>query len=347
MGNPKRFAAVNTKIRSLERKFMTEEDFINIMNKKNTEEIFLYLRDNTEYRDVLENLDGSKIHRPDLEREIKVHIFVQFRKIVKYFDESYKKLFQILLMKYEIEDLKFYLRKLLRNEKLTFRVNEYGDLDYEKLSNAKDINKFVEELRDTEYYKALKPYLGEKNKKLLFYMVISLDKLYFSKIKEQGLKLSKEDSKKLFETIGRNIDLLNIEWIYRGLKYYDLFPEELINYTLPEGYRLKYNDIKKLCYADDLKEFQQIILNTEYSFLFDTKKDVDLFMERRIERYLYFKFISLIKASRMDITVSLAYFYLLEYEVKDIFSIVEGIEYNLSFDEMKEYLIRRIKGSGK
>jgi len=44
-----------------------------------------------------------------------------------------------------------------------------------------------------------------------------------------------------------------------------------------------------MCYSD-IDTLKEIVLNSKYSFLFDTKKDVELFMERRIERYLYFKF---------------------------------------------------------
>ncbi len=176
-------------------------------------------------------------------------------------------------------------------------------------------------------------------------MEMVLDRLYFTSLYNQIGKLDKHDECVQKELLGKNIDLLNLEWIYRGLKFYKLSPEELINYTLIGGYMLKYNDIKNLCYSKDEKELIDRMINSSYGFLFDNKDTLDLFMERRIERYLYFQFLSYYRKGRMDITQSIAYMHILEYEMRDIISIIEAIRYNLDKNQAKRYLVRRIKGS--
>ena len=175
-------------------------------------------------------------------------------------------------------------------------------------------------------------------------MEMNLDRLYYRMLKEDAEKLDDDDRKIFEEVLGKNVDLLNIEWIYRGIKYYNLLPEELINYTLLGGYEFNYKDIKELCYLRDVEKFVEAILNTKYSFLFDTKGDVDLFMERRIERYMYFEFLKYLKMGKMDITVSAAYIHLLEYEVRDLISTIEAVRYRLDFEEARKYLIRRVEG---
>jgi V/A-type H+-transporting ATPase subunit C len=144
--------------------------------------------------------------------------------------------------------------------------------------------------------------------------------------------------------LGRNVDLLNIEWIYRGIKFYNLIPEELINFVLSNGYEFEYKDLKKMCYSN-IEELKKIVLKTQYDFLFDTEKDVDLYMERRMQRYLQYKFLDAFKKAKLDIHLSMAYFHLLEYEIRDIISILEAKKYGLTMEETKDYLVMKVEGS--
>ncbi|SHH79040.1 V-type ATPase subunit [Sporanaerobacter acetigenes] len=350
MGNERRFAAINTKIRALSRNLLTDEDFINLFRCKSIEEIASYLKEHTNYKMILEDVNIKNIHRRELEQLIKKYMIFQYEKLFHYFTGEYKRLFKVIFMRYDIEDLKIYLRVISRGEDIENIVDhtaypvKHGTLDYKKLSNSKNIEEFVENLNDTPYYQILKPYLNEENRRLLFYMEMNLDRLYFEIIKKQGLKLDEEDLKLFQDFLGKNIDLLNLEWIYRGIKYYQLVPEELINYTIEGGHEYNYSDIKEYCYSEE-DEFVEKVLNSKYNFLFDTEQDVDLFMERRIERYIYFQFIELYRKGKMNITVSMAYIHLLEYEIRDLYSTIEAIRYGLNLDEGKKYLVRKIEGS--
>lgn len=326
MENERRFAALNTKIRVLKGNLLTDEDFIHLFDKKNVVEIAQYLKESTNYDVVLKDVNIKNIHRRDLEKLLKEYIVLQHKKLLYYFTDDYRKLFETIFIRYEIEDLKLDLRNLSRKED----INE--------------LNKFVESLKETIYYPVLKSYLTEEDRRLLFYMEMNLDRLYFLLLRKYSMGLNKKDSLLFREFLGKNIDLLNLEWIYRGIKFYKLIPEELINYTIQDGHEFKYKDIKSLCYSNE-RQFKENVLNSKYSFLFDTKQDIDLYMERRIERYLYFQSLELLRKGKLDITVSLAYIHLLEYEVRDLFSTIEVIKYGLSFEEGKKYLIRRIEGS--
>ena len=350
MGNPRRFAALNTKIRALKGSLLKDSDFINLMSKDSIEGVALYLKNDTNYREVLEGTNVEDIRRGELEPLLKKYIVVQFEKLIHYFTDDYNRLFKTIFARFEIEDLKIYLRAISRGEDITKIVDfidypsKYGTLDYEVLSSSRNVEEFIENLKGTKYYDVLKPYLNEENRKLLFYMEMNLDRLYFRMLKEDAGRLEGDDKKLFEEILGKNIDLLNIEWIYRGIKYYNLLPEELINYTLLGGHEFKYKDVKELCYLRDVEKFKEAILNSKYAFLFDTKGDVDLFMERRIERYMYFEFLKYLKMGKMDITVSAAYIHLLEYEVRDLISTIEAVRYKLGFDEASKYLIRRVEG---
>jgi V/A-type H+-transporting ATPase subunit C len=206
------------------------------------------------------------------------------------------------------------------------------------------LEEFIENLKGTKFYDVLYPYRHENYQKLLFYMEMNLDRLYFTELSEKAQDLAKVDRDIFNEFLGENIDLLNIEWIYRGIKFYNLVPEELINYTLPNGLVLDYKELKKLCYGtvEDLKKY---VTNTKYRELVNEEKDLDLFMEIRIQRHLYSKFKNTFKKGKLDLSISLAYLHLLEFEIRDIISILEAKKYGLSYYDTKEYLVRTIKGS--
>lgn len=180
---------------------------------------------------------------------------------------------------------------------------------------------------------------------MLFYVEMSLDKLYFRLLYEQTGKLDKKDEAAFRELLGKNIDLFNLEWIYRGIKFFKLSPEELINYTLMNGYSLSYKTLKELCYSKNENELISTMIDTRYGFLFDNHDTLDLLMERRIERYLYFQFLDYYRKEKLGIITALAYIHLLEFEIRDIVAITEAIRYGLNKGDINKYLIKRIEGS--
>jgi len=341
-------AAINTKVRVLKGKMLKQKDFKALLSKKSVGDVAAYLKEHTSYKEIL-NMDD--IHRRDLEQILKKYIVIQFEKLTHYFNGEYRKLFRIMSLRYEIEDIKLYLRVITRNENLetisdrTVYSGLFSTLDYESLIKASSIEEVINSLKGTIYYDALKHYSNESGGKLLFYAEMSLDKLYFRLLYEQAGKLEKKDELAFKELLGKNIDLFNLEWIYRGLKFFKLSPEELINYTLTNGYSLNYKLLKELCYSDSADKLINKVLDTRYGFLFDNKNTLDLLMERRIERYLYFQFLEYYHKGNTGIIIAIIYIHLLEYEIRDIVSITEAIRYGLNKEEINKYLIRRIEGS--
>lgn len=349
MGSKSRFAAVNTKVRVLKSRLLTEKDYVKLMEKESVKAQVAFLKESTEYKDVLENLEDLE-NIQEVELRLKQYLMNKYNKFIPYFTGEYRKLFKLMLLRFEIEDLKLYFRALNRKEdfsrieKMTLLSHFYSGLNFDKLSKSKSLEEFIEGLKGTVYYDILKPYTKEEHQRILFYLEMNLDRLYFNILKTQSLKLDKEDSLLFGEMLGKNIDILNIEWIYRGTKFYHLSPEVLINYTLPNGYEFNYGKIKQMCYSGEDK-LKELVLSSRYDFLFDTEKDVDLYMGRRIERYLYYQFANTFKKGKLDILSSITYIHLLEYEIRDIISILEAKKYELSLNEIKEYLVRKIEGS--
>lgn len=347
MSDERRFAAVNTKIRVLKSKLLGERDYIALMEMTSLSEQVDYLKKHTVYIDDLKDISGIEDIQ-EVEWELENHVIKQFDKINKFFTNEYKKLFDTLLLRYEIEDLKRYLRVLGRKEdinkyrrkRLNKRITNFDVM----VKESSNLGEFIEKLNGTIYYKVLNPYKDEDESRIMFYMEMNLDRMYFNLLKSASDNLNKEDRESYQESLGKNIDLLNIEWIYRGIRFYNLLPEELINYTLLNGYEFNYEKLKKMSYST-LDELKDMVSSTKYNFLLEGEDDVDLHLETRRQRFFREQSLNHFKKGKLNIDLSIAYLYLLEFEVRDIITILEATNYGLTAEQTKSYLIRKIGGS--
>lgn len=349
MSNARRFSAINTKLRVMHSHFLTDDDYLNLMESKTVDDTIAYLENNTIYGKFITN-DPHLTRIEEVDIAMDRYLVYQFGKILNYFSDKYKEFYRSLMLRYEVEDLKLFIRAVARGESLEETKNlslireKYYSFSYEKIKSAKNINELIEMLNDTPFYDIIKRYKDEDPERLIFYIEMSLDKFYFQTVSEKSKELSREDRKFAEKLVGTNVDLLNIEWIYRGLKFYNTIPEELINYALSGGLEFKYEDLKKLCYSD-VDNLIKTVRNTPYKDLFNPDKDIDTFLKLRIQRYLYNMFKDVFKKAKMDISVSIGFLHLLEFEIRDIMTILESKRYQISSIDIKEYLIRDLKGS--
>lgn len=343
-----RYAAVNTKVHALEAGLLSDRDFYAMISMDSVAEIAEYLKENTVYRRVLEGTEAGHIHAKQLEILLRKYIVGQIQKLIHYFTGEYRRFFRILLLRYEIEDLKIFLRAVAMGEDLSkareaaVLTDKSSGFDPENLLGAKSIEDLVERLKGTAYHHLLKPYVYEKPGEMLFYMEMALDRMYFTLLGRQAEKLAPKDRETLGEILGKNIDLLNLQWIYRGIKFFRLPPEEIINYTLPKGYKLGVKKLKDLCYSESEQQLINKMVRSRYGFLFDNEDTLDIFMERRIERFLYFLLLKYRRYHRMNIIESSVYIHLLEFEVRDISSVAESVRYRLDPEKAKGFLVRKI-----
>jgi len=343
-----RFAAVNTKIRALESRFLSNEDFKNLLHRKSIADIAAYLKKETHYQKVLGDINENQIQRGHLEALIRKDHAREIGEISHYLYDGYRKFFTYVFVKREIEDLKKMLRSIkngkigMLSKDLFPHLCRLNKVNVDTLLRSKNIDEFIKSLRGTVYYKYLQPLEEGSGDKSIFMGEMLLDLAYFDIFYKNLHEIEKKDRKIVDKIQGTNVDLLNIQWIYRGLKYYNLPREILFNYTIPHGTELSIRDIKELCYTKSIDEFQQRILNTRYNFLFDNESIKDIFMERRMLRYQYYNTNRLKKQYKMDITGIIAFDILLEYEIRDLITVIESIRYNMPFDEAKKFLIRKL-----
>ncbi|MCK5768052.1 MAG: V-type ATPase subunit [Candidatus Atribacteria bacterium] len=340
------YAAINTKIRSLEKNFLKRVDYLNMLQKRSVTDIAIYLKENTYYSKLLREIHIEKISRRDLEDYLKNNMIKNMDKLIYYFQDDYKKLIHSLYMKYEIEDLKS-LSRLIDNYKESERtekplsfLGKYSRIDPKKLFQARTNRDLIYLLENTEFYEFLIPLVnGKRENRFRFEM--ALDMGYFNIVQNRKLGISNEDRKILKRWEGIIADLYNIQWIYRGKKFYNLSPEELFNYTINFGDKISLKIRKNMCYTKNLGDLYKITMSSVYGFLFK-KEEVsrDIYMDRRINRFIYFKIKALIRKFPMSIIQTIGYVRLLEFEIRDIISIIESIRYDIPPQEAIKFLVK-------
>lgn len=338
-----RFSAVNAKIDKMYSNFLDDTDYINLAHLDNVNEIVNYLKDNSEIGELL--IPHNRTDEAEL--SLQKYKLTQIRKLSHYLTDDYKKYINALLLEFEIADIKKVLRVLQRNEGYEDLSSKFVIMNNDpnfKIDSSTDIPTFINSLKNTKYYRVLQSYQEEENDVILFYMEMNLDRLYYSNLVNISKGFTNDDKIAVKNILGKKIDLLNIIWIYRGLKYYKLLPEELINFCIFGGCNLKYDDLRELCYSENLDEFVNKILNTEYKFLFDAT-NTDIYMDRRSNRYLYYIAKKEFSKSTFTMGKLLSYIVLLDAEIKDISAIMETTRFNISFEETLKYLVRSYKGS--
>ncbi|BEP30271.1 V-type ATPase subunit [Helicovermis profundi] len=347
MGSIRKYAAVNTKIKYLSSKLLKKEDYKKLLEITSYDDAFNYLKNTTDYGDLIEKDEILEIE--ELERLFNRHLYQSLEKINHYFVNEDREFIKALFVRYEVENIKLLLRLISRNEELKdFKNKIYipkikTNVDYELLESSSTLEEAILNLANTPYKRVLEQYIGDHSSRQMFYIEMTLDRHYFNNLMRVTQKLDKEDKKLVNELLGRNIDLLNIQWIYRGSKYYGLSPEELINYTLNGGFLLKYEFLKDLCYTSSFESFREKINKSGYSKdLVNSFGESDEHIESEIEKYLFNLFLKFKKNSYMNMVEFLVYIHSLEFEMRDLFIILESKRYGISEDVAKTFLVRPV-----
>jgi V/A-type H+-transporting ATPase subunit C len=348
MNSVTRYAAVNTKIRAMEGQFLSDEDYRSLFEMDNVRDIVRYLKKSS-LGEAFDRFDESSLHRGEIEVLLKRYAIDILEKLSYYFQGPYAKFIQVLFMRFEVEDLKVLLRAIytdrdyIHSFQTFIYIGRYGSLDFDKLAASKSYQEMLNNLKGSLYYEYLAHLKlgGEQEDKFIIEM--ALDQAYVSIYKRHLEHLSSHEKEVIYKLQGMRSDLLNLQWIYRGKKFYHLAPELLFNYCIRFGGRLNDAALKDLCYSGDIAELEQKMSGSRYGFLFQHDRTKDMFMERRIFRFLYYRLQEYRRRNTMDIVQTVLFFDLLEFEIRDIITIVENVRYhNEDPDQIKRCLIREL-----
>lgn len=337
------YDAVNTKIVSRIGHLLNKDEWNKFLEFSTVEQLTDYLKQQPRIRKISGDLTNDNVHRDSLEAILGKFKTTQIEDLINYFSGPYKEFIKAMLIDSEIADISLILRKIARGESLDdtnkrfIHSEKYSRISYEKLLSSNSVESFTQNLRDTPYYIGLRNLSNEDAINREFHIEMKLQGILYKTLLDKAENLNSYDMETAKDIIGYKIDLENIQWIYRAIKYYDILPEEILIYSLEGGKKIKYKRLKSLCYTKTKEEFKQLVIAyLKYDVLegiSDSNTDIGI-------DYHMFNYLKNIHYNNIGSTV--AYFYILGIIIDDLTSITEGIKYNIPREKLMDYLAYRI-----
>lgn len=338
------YSHISTKMRAKVAKMLNEQDYKEMLRKKTVGEVSSYLKHNTEYSNLLENINEDSIHRTELELLFKNSLIrdaIQITKFTKGNDHQYLK--YIFLM-FEIQNIKIMIRTLETGNDLEetrgmlVDIYKYSNIDFENLLVSKSVEEFIGNLKGTIYYKILRPLIEGDGEIKIFDIEMALDMYYFKWIIKAKDKYLGGKNKHVIESFNeKELTLINMLWIYRSKKYYKMKDEMIYRYLINTKKNHKNQALVNMIEVKTEEELLQIFLNSKYSEVFQGVKDI--YFEKNFLEYLRKLTIHYLRKEPFTIYSIIAYYRLKEIEIRNIVTIIEGIRYGNKPEHIEKFII--------
>lgn len=337
------YSALAGKIRAMYGKLLKTEHYRELMHQKSVGDVAAYLKYSTPYHEVLADVNENNIHRAQFENILKKSLANDYRKIFCFSRGNVREFLKIAWLRHEVDSVKRLFRMLemegtttLAKDSLLF-LEKFDILDVAKLAQVHNSREFIANLRGTGYYQVLKPLLADDEKHNLFHIEMSLDMYYFNFVLSKMKKLLQGLDAEVVElSLGIEIDVSNLLWIFRGRIVYDLDRSIILGYLIPHTCKLSREVLSELSDAKDEEAFRRILSGTGYAELF--LSDQHSWYELNFTEYMASIHRSFLHRYGFSISGALSYLHLKEFELSNIISIIEGIRYQLPPDDIMKYI---------
>lgn len=336
--------ATVAKIRSIYGKMITKAQLHELAYKKNISEVAEFLKTNNLYKEELEDIDPSTIHRGYLEQLIEKSNFQLYIKLCKFQQLNRIPFFNYIIRKLEIEQILSMINDLNSNVTGTFIntlpkfIEDNSSIPFLDLAKCQSFNELIEVLNHTPYAQVLKSVPLKPNGMIDARQ--SEQKLYtfFYKRLLKNLKssFSVQDAKTLNNCLKTDIDLTNIKNAYRLKTYYQYTPDQIKVRMLPFT-KIGSTTMNSLYEADTPEDMVELIGNTSY-YAHKNLPDPNM-IENSVDRIKNSISKRLIATSQSAPVVMYAFMSLCYFEVENLINIIEGIRYDMPPSEIEKLLI--------
>jgi vacuolar-type H+-ATPase subunit C/Vma6 len=254
-------------------------------------------------------------------------------------------LFEWLVRRYQMENLKVVMRAWSRGlslnkieGNLTSMPQNYA-LPVEKMLAAPDISALVALVPAREYAGALAPGIPRYTQdSKLFYLESALEQGYYSKAMKLAEALEGDDREPCMRIIKNEILCYNVIFVLRCVRTYELGRDAVADLVVQRG-----------VFSD--KPYVDAVASSGVERLFEAVPHLRSFnpsgrpvatimdLEDMFARYLYRLVVSQFAASILDFGAVAAYYYLKQFELRDILRVGEGIRLGVPAGEIIKRLI--------
>lgn len=340
------YAYLNARLRAKLGKLLSAQQYEQLMQAAGTStlaEILLH----TDYHGLLRDI--STVH--DLRRAESAlvgHLIACHREVAAHAKGSVREFVEELMRKYEVENLKVILRAWNAGEETEFIYRDpiCHAIPVTSILKAGTIEEVIVLLDETPYRK---PLVGarERYKETgsLFYLEMALDKELYEATWRAIEALSLRDKKIASRLIGIEIDILNINWILRFKRYYDLSLAEITSLMIPRGLQITEEFLREVYPGKDQASLMSELLTGVYrsvSQRLSVREEVRAlhFLEALLRETFVQQIRSALRGYPFTIGVAIAYLRLKKMEVSNIVTILNGKALRLPREDVERNLVR-------
>ena len=320
-----------------------EQGYSDLCRKQTLGEMVTYLKSQTKYCGVLQDVNVRNVHRRQLEAALSKEYFERCARLMKYAPKKHHDFYNQKVIGIEVQLIVDKVVSIKEKDQASFSL-EIPDYLASKMSfniygliNVDNYKDLILYLRDTRYYKILADFdfttpidinALERQMKSLYYST------YVAAIKK-NFKGKKQ--KELLDVLSTSIELINITKIYRFKKYFIESNETIRDSLYLEHCRMSKGMLDSLIEARDVKEMLELLANSKYK-LYIGDRDY-AYIEYYVEEIKYNIAKRYMRFSSDAPLVYLTYSILQKVEVDNLKHIIEGIRYNRDASSIEEMLI--------
>ena len=337
----------NVHIRAMLGKMLSDQDWRELDNARDAASLLAVLKQTT-YAPQLAEFEAVCPPCEALEARLNAHLARRFAHVIDLAPERDRPLIVMLKQLYEVDNLKTLLRGLQRGESpervksFLFPLGRASSIDMEALLTARDVQELVLRLQGTPYGDALRHALARyQDEHSLFPLEVALDLDYYRRL-WQSIRDLRGDSKTWAEQlIGTWYDITNVMWALRYRYFYQMSLAEIINYTLPYGYRSNDSIIRGIAEGQEVNPLLRQVWGDSAPQAETTQEGwlprLEVALHRRLSRLAR----GALLGYPFHLGVIVAYLLLKRYEVQDLMVLAEAKMSNLRRAAYWDYMIHQ------
>ncbi len=349
-----KYSFINAKLRARISKIISDDFFRRIGQVSTLDEAFGLLRE-TCFAELektyAETGDLKQVELELLKDEIEL-----YKDIRTYFDSESAELVEVLLSRFEIDNLKnvirvFFSRKI--HQEIDPASAHYilyepiiHNIPYDLIVNAESFEEIAGLCEATPYRQIISMYSEDVKKTgSLFRMEIAFDHFYYERLISVIKKLTPQDRNLALRLIGVEIDLQNIAWTIRLKKFYGLSEQQIQTAKIPGGLSLNTAAIEDLYRSENvlsaLREFvrdQYPGLSTLVASQLSGSTSQLLLIRRILDEIRKHEVKRIMTGYPFTVGIIMAYFILKNEEIKKIRMILNAKYYGQSAEKIESMI---------
>ena len=117
------YSGIVTKVRAMQAKLLTKEDFDNIAAMKSVLDIISFLKGKPAYSELLNQMDESLYHRGNIEKILYQSLYNDYTRLFRFGGIEQKKFLKLYLKRYEVDVINYCLRIVFNHYDKPFDLN--------------------------------------------------------------------------------------------------------------------------------------------------------------------------------------------------------------------------------